>query len=87
MNCGVVATAVIGLGLRRAASPIGGAVGHAGQHFGDMAHLDRRALALQLAGHVHEAAEIAGQQRIGAASLTMFCDLVARRWRRRFRRI
>ena len=46
-------------------SPIGG-LAHAGQHLGDVAHLDRAALALQLAGHVHQAAEIAGQQRVGA---------------------
>src|SRR4051812_18345189 len=42
-------------------------VGHAGQHFGDMAHLYRAALALQLAGDVHQAAEIAGEQGVGAA--------------------
>src|SRR5262245_28232357 len=42
-------------------------VGHAGQHFGDMAHFDRAALALQLAGDVHQAAEISGQQGVSAA--------------------
>ena len=49
--------------------PIGGVIGHAGQHLGDMAHLDVGAAARQLAGHVHQAAEIAGEQRRGAGRL------------------
>ena len=48
------------------ASPIGARIGHAGQHLGDVAHGDRAALALELAGHVEQAAEIAGEQRVGA---------------------
>ena len=47
-------------------SPIARVVAHVGQHLGDVAHLHRAALALQLARHVHQAAEIAGQQRVGA---------------------
>src|SRR6266566_3895078 len=39
---------------------------HSGQNLGDVARLNIGAVALQLAGHVHEAAEIAGQQQIGA---------------------
>src|SRR3546814_9785618 len=44
----------------------GGRIGHAGQHLGDMAHLYAAALALQLAGHVEQAAHVAGQQQPGA---------------------
>src|ERR1043165_297370 len=44
-----------------------GRVGHAGQHFGDMAHFDLAAFALQLAGDVHETAKIAGEQSVGAS--------------------
>ncbi len=40
--------------------------GHVGQHLGDVAHPHRAAQALQLARHVEQAAEIAGQQRVGA---------------------
>ena len=40
--------------------------GHAGEHLGDMADADRRPCALELAGHVEQAAEIAGEQRVGA---------------------
>ena len=41
-----------------------------------------RALALQLAGHVHQAAEVAGQQHVGAGRLDV-AGLLARRsrWR------
>ena len=38
----------------------------AGQHLGHVAHGDLAALARQLAGHVHQAAEIAGEQQVGA---------------------
>ena len=41
----------------------------AGEHLGDVAHLDGRALALQLARHVHQAAEVAGDQRVGACRI------------------
>ncbi len=41
-------------------------VGHAGEHLGDMAHPDGGAFARQPAGDVEQAAEIAGQQRVGA---------------------
>ena len=51
---------------RSARSPIGGSVELAGQHLGDVAHCDRAALARQLARHVHQAAEIAGEQHVGA---------------------
>ena len=47
-------------------SPIGGVVGHAGEHFGDVTGYSPAALALQLAGHVHQAAEVAGEQRVRA---------------------
>src|SRR3546814_12125775 len=40
----------------------GGMIRHARQHLGNVAHLDVRAPPLQLAGPVHEAAEVAGQQ-------------------------
>ena len=57
--------------MMRAAScsslaPIAGRVRHARQHFGDVARLHRLAEPLQLARHVHQAAEIAGEQRVGA---------------------
>src|SRR5690606_17207446 len=42
-------------------------VGHAGEHLGDMAGVDADVVALQLAGHVHQAAEVAGEQGAGAA--------------------
>ena len=38
----------------------------AGQHLGHVAHGDFAALAGQLARHVHQAAEVAGQQHVGA---------------------
>ena len=41
----------------------------AGQHLGDMARLHGRAQALEPAGHVHQAAEIARQQQLGAGGL------------------
>ena len=37
--------------------------GHAGEHLGDVAHLDRLPAARELAGDVQQAAEIAGQHR------------------------
>src|SRR5579862_1911654 len=43
-----------------------GAVGHAGQHLGDVAGGDGPALAGELARHIEQAAEIAGEQRAGA---------------------
>src|SRR3546814_14792180 len=47
----------------------GGRIGHAGQHLGDMAHLYAAALALQLAGHVEQAAHDirrpSGRERVG----------------------
>ena len=42
-------------------------VGLARQHLGHVTHLDIGAFARQLAGHVHQASEIAGEQRLGAA--------------------
>src|SRR5215472_136998 len=45
--------------------PDRGLVRHSGENFGDMAGLDFGAVALQLADHVHQAAEIAGKQQIG----------------------
>src|SRR6185369_8911123 len=47
--------------------PDRGFVGHPGQDFGDVPYLDGAALALQLAGDVHQAAEIAGEQMPSAA--------------------
>src|SRR3546814_10074065 len=44
----------------------GGMIRHARQHLGDVAHLHVGAPPLQLAGHVHKAAEVAGQQSVGA---------------------
>ena len=48
-------------GHRRSSSgmPIGGPFGHAGQDLGHVPHLRVRAAARQLAGHVHQAAEVA----------------------------
>ncbi len=47
-------------------APIGGVIELAGQHFGHMAHGDRLAVALQFAGDVHETAEVAAEQHVGA---------------------
>src|SRR6185503_306951 len=40
-------------------------VGHSCQHLGDVADSDRRSLALELARHVHQAAQVTGEQRVG----------------------
>ena len=40
-------------------------VRHSGQNLRDVTRLDRRSVALKLAGHVHETAEIACEHRIG----------------------
>ena len=37
-------------------------ISHAGKHLRDMPRFNSRSLAFQLAGHVHQAAEIAGKQ-------------------------
>ena len=50
-----------------ALSPIGGSSRHSREHLGDVADPHRSTLALHLARHVHEAAEIAGEQGVGAA--------------------
>ena len=47
------------------ASPIGAAVGHPGEHLGDVPARHRAALPLQLAGDVQQAAEIAGEHGAG----------------------
>src|SRR5229473_8669302 len=44
----------------------GNLVRHSGQYFSDVARLDRAAESRQLAGDVQEAAEVAGEDRIGA---------------------
>ena len=42
------------------------ALGDAGQHLGDVAHLHGRAFAREFAGDVHQAAEIAAQHHLRA---------------------
>ena len=57
-------------------------VAHAGQHLGDVAHAHFSIQPLQLAGHVHEAAEVAGKQRVGAGRGDVV-GLLGRRSRRK----
>src|SRR5262249_48685836 len=62
----VIASLIAPLGRGPRREPDRGLVRHSCQHFGDMAGRNIDPVALQLADHVPEAAEVAGEQQIGA---------------------